>query len=244
MSKTPTWKATKDDGPAARVYGYIRVSSDRQTVENQRFEVNKFCEGKGIKIDGWIAETISGTKNYDKRELGKLLKHVKNGDLIICSELSRLGRNLFMIMEILSICMKKGCKVWTIKDGYRLGDDIQSKVLAFAFGLSAEIERNLIAQRTREALARLRAEGKTLGRPVGAKDGIEKTPLWPKRERVYRMLSQGCSKRGIAAKLKVGRDTVRRFVNRMEEEGIPPWPPVAPESPQDCVQDAPEASDV
>ncbi len=104
-------------------YGYIRVSTDKQTVENQRFEINGFCDRNEIKIDGWIEETISGTKNYDKRKLGKLLNNVRKGDLIICSELSRLGRNLFMIMEILSVCMNKECKIWTIKDNYRLGDD-------------------------------------------------------------------------------------------------------------------------
>ena len=135
-------------------YGYIRVSSDKQTVENQRFEISNFCKANNITIDGRIEETISGTKNYDKRKLGKLLNKVKKDDLIICAELSRLGRNLFMIMEILNICMNKECRVWTIKDNYRLGEDIQSKVLAFAFGLSAEIERNLISQRTKEVLAR------------------------------------------------------------------------------------------
>ena len=135
------------------IYGYIRVSSDKQTVENQRFEINNFCKQNNLSIDGWIEETISGTKAYNKRELGKLLKRVNKDDLIMCAELSRLGRNLFMIMEILNICMTKECRVWTIKDNYRLGDDIQSKVLAFAFGLSAEIERNLISQRTKEALA-------------------------------------------------------------------------------------------
>lgn len=109
------------------IYGYIRVSSDKQTVENQRFEINNFCARNNMAVDDWIEETISGTKAYDKRELGKLLKHVKSGDLIICAELSRLGRNLFMIMEILNICMTKECRVWTIKDNYRLGDDIQSK---------------------------------------------------------------------------------------------------------------------
>lgn len=149
------------------IYGYIRVSSDKQTVENQRFEINNFCQRESLHIDGWIEETISGTKNYDKRQLGKLLNRVQKDDLIICAELSRLGRNLFMIMEILSLCMKKECRVWTIKDNYRLGDDIQSKVLAFAFGLSAEIERNLISQRTKEALARKKAEGVVLGRPKG-----------------------------------------------------------------------------
>ena len=105
------------------VYGYIRVSSDKQTVENQRFEINKFCERNKLVIGGWIEETISGTKAYNKRELGKLLKRVHKNDLIVCSELSRLGRNLFMIMEILNICMTRECRVWTIKDNYRLGDD-------------------------------------------------------------------------------------------------------------------------
>ena len=150
-------------------YGYIRVSSDKQTVENQRFEINRFCEGQNLEIDGWIKETISGTKNYNKRELGKLPRRIQKDDLIICAELSRLGRNLFMIMEILNICMTKECKVWTIKDNYHLGEDIQSKVLAFAFGLSAEIERNLISQRTKEALARKRQKVSYLGGPKGAR---------------------------------------------------------------------------
>lgn len=97
------------------VYGYIRVSSDKQTVENQRFEINKFCERENLTIDGWIEETISGTKAYNKRQLGALLKRIKKDDLIICAELSRLGRNLFMIMEILNICMTKETKVWTIR---------------------------------------------------------------------------------------------------------------------------------
>lgn len=152
------------------VYGYIRVSTDKQTVENQRFEIERFCKKEGLTIDGWIEETISGTKNYNKRALGKLLNRIVKDDLIICTELSRLGRNLFMIMEILNICMTKESRVWTIKDNYRLGDDIQSKVLAFAFGLSAEIERNLISQRTKEALARLKKEGHPVGRGQGQRN--------------------------------------------------------------------------
>ena len=200
-------------------YGYIRVSSDKQTVENQRFEINRFCAQVGIEIDGWIEETVSGTKSYTKRRLGKLVKHVGNGDLIICSELSRLGRNLYMIMEILSYCMHRGCKVWTIKDGYRLGDDIQSKVLAFAFGLSAEIERNLISQRTREALARLKAEGKHIGRPKGNKNRPEVHPLYGKEEYIHRALASGKSQNQIARHLHCSRTTLRRFIStQMVEE--------------------------
>lgn len=194
------------------IYGYIRVSSDKQTVENQRFEINNFCEKNNMQIDGWIEETISGTKAYNKRQLGALLKRVKKDDLIICAELSRLGRNLFMIMEILNICMTKECKVWTIKDNYRLGEDIQSKVLAFAFGLSAEIERNLISQRTKEALARKRAEGVTLGRPKGRKTSPEKHKLYGKRKLISELQSVGMSQRAIAKICKVDRNTLARFL--------------------------------
>lgn len=192
-------------------YGYIRVSSDKQTVENQRFEINNFAKANNITIDGWIEETISGTKNYDKRELGRLLKKVKKDDLIICAELSRLGRNLFMIMEILHICMNKECRVWTIKDNYRLGDDIQSKVLAFAFGLSAEIERDLISQRTKEALARKKAEGVVLGRPKGRKSSHVK--LSGKEETIRELLTQNVPKTQIAKIFKVDRMTVAKFIN-------------------------------
>lgn len=193
-------------------YGYIRVSSNKQTVENQRFEITVFCSRNSIRIDGWIEETISGTKSIDRRLLGKLLKKTRKGDLIICAELSRLGRNLFMIMEILNICMTKGCRVWTIKEGYRLGDDIPSKVLAFAFGLSAEIERQLISQRTKEALARKKVEGVTLGRPKGKPNSPRKHKLYPKREQIRKMLDAGDSKYEIARICKVDRKTLYRFL--------------------------------
>lgn len=194
------------------IYGYIRVSSDKQTVENQRFEISNFCKHQNLSIDDWIEETISGTKNYSKRELGRLLKKVRKDDIIICSELSRLGRNLFMIMEILNICMSKECRVWTIKDNYRLGDDIQSKVLAFAFGLSAEIERNLISQRTKEALARKKAEGIVLGRRKGSKN--KKNKLDNKEMLIKKSLERGISKTDLAHKLKVSRNTLYLFLQR------------------------------
>ena len=197
------------------IYGYIRVSSDQQTVENQRFEINNFCAKERMSIDGWIEETISGTKNYNSRQLGKLLKMTTKGDLIICAELSRLGRSLFMIMEILNICMNKECRVWTIKDNYRLGDDIQSKVLAFAFGLSAEIERNLISQRTKEARARKKAEGVILGRPKGIKSRPEKYKLFGKQKLIIELLLADVSKRKIAEICKVDRNTLARFLKNV-----------------------------
>ena len=194
------------------IYGYIRVSSDRQTVANQKFEIGNFCEKESLTIDGWIEETISGTKSYDKRALGRLLRKVRKDDLIICAELSRLGRNLFMIMEILNICMRRECRVWTIKDNYRLGEDIQSKVLAFAFGLSAEIERNLISQRTKEALARKKAEGMVLGRPNGKKTSIKKRKLFGKESVIAQLVSENVPIADIAALCRVHRATIYRYL--------------------------------
>ncbi len=193
------------------IYGYIRVSSDKQTVENQRFEINNFCDKQDLVINGWIEETISGTKSYTKRELGKLLNKVRKDDLIICAELSRLGRSLFMIMEILNICMNKECRVWTIKDNYRLGEDIQSKVLAFAFGLSAEIERNLISQRTKEALARKKAEGVVLGHAVGFRCRLN-PKCAAKHEWIEKVLAKGMEKKKIACRLKVSKTTLYRYL--------------------------------
>ena len=182
------------------VYGYIRVSTDKQTVENQRFEIERFCKKEGLTIDGWIEETISGTKNYNKRALGKLLNRIVKDDLIICTELSRLGRKT------------KESRVWTIKDNYRLGDDIQSKVLAFAFGLSAEIERNLISQRTKEALARLKKEGHPVGRGQGQRNKQLNAKCVAKHKYIESQMEKGISVPQIAKKLRIARGTLYRYL--------------------------------
>ncbi|SDX68684.1 Site-specific DNA recombinase [Hydrobacter penzbergensis] len=191
-------------------YGYVRVSSDKQTVENQRFEISNFCRKNGIIINHWIDETISGLTKVENRELGNLLRKMKKDDILICSELSRLGRNLLMIMGILNECMNRDIQVWTIKDNYRLGSDINSKVLAFAFGLSAEIERNLISQRTKEALARKKAEGVKLGRPVGRKSS--KTKLTGQEKKIKELLDRRVSYSAIGRIIGVHRLTVSSFV--------------------------------
>lgn len=192
------------------VYGYIRVSTDKQTVENQRFEINNFAAKENIIIHRWIEETISGTKEVEDRKLGKLLKTLKTGDVLICAELSRLGRSLLMIMSILHHCMKNDIQVWTIKDNFRLGNDIQSQVLAFAFGLSAQIERDLISMRTKEGLARRKAEGVILGRPKGSKSNSVKLSGMESKVKGY--LDAGLSFSAIGRLLGVHRLTVSTFV--------------------------------
>jgi DNA invertase Pin-like site-specific DNA recombinase len=194
------------------IYGYIRVSTDKQTVENQRFEINNFCNRKQIAVQQWIEETISGTKEVEKRALGRLLKKLNKGDVLICSELSRLGRSLFMIMDVLSECMKKEIQLWTIKDNYRLGTDISSKVLAFAFGLSAEIERNLISQRTKEALARAKSEGIHIGRKIGVRNSELNKICTAKHNYIVNQLEKGISIPKIAKRIKVARGTLYRYL--------------------------------
>lgn len=197
--------------------GYIRVSTDKQDCDNQKFEILKYCKYNNITIDEWIEETISGTKNPEKRKLGKVLKTAQEGDVIICTEISRLGRSLYMVMDILHKCMDKGVTVQTIKDNFCLRDDISSKVLSFAFALAAEIERMLISQRTKEALARKHADGIKLGRPKGSKN--KKTKLTGKESAIQILLDEGHSYSQIARLLHCDRSTLTRFIkNHMSEQ--------------------------
>jgi DNA invertase Pin-like site-specific DNA recombinase len=191
-------------------YGYIRVSTDKQTTDNQRFEIQNFARKKSIPIEEWIEETISATKKLDDRKFGHLLKRMQKGDQLIVTELSRLGRNLMQIMKILHDCMEKDVMVYTIKERYELGNNINSKVLAFAFGLSAEIERNLISQRTKEALARRKAEGIVLGRPKGRKSNTHK--LSGREGEIEELLKKQISVSGIGRILGVHRMTVNSHI--------------------------------
>lgn len=200
------------------IYAYVRVSTGKQTVENQRFELEKFAEERKMKVDRWISETVSGTKAASDRKLGPLLKRMKRGDTLIISEISRLGRNLLQIMSILNLCMGKGTFVLTAKERYELGDNINSKVLAFAFGISAEIERNLISQRTKEALARKRAEGIRIGRKKGGHNSRHK--LTGKEEQIRQMLSAGVSKAAICRKYRCNPTTLYRHLERMRLSSI------------------------
>ncbi len=192
------------------IYGYTRVSTELQNTENQKHEIQTFVKSQKIKIDKWVDEIISSRKSLKERQLGKLLKHLKKGDILIASELSRLGRNLLEVMGILQSCLEKDCQIWTLKENYKLGADIQSKVLAFAFSLAAEIERQLISQRTRESLKRIKDEGKHLGRPFG----FSYKKLDAKKGKIQELLSKDISKAEIARLLDCSWITLHRYIRK------------------------------
>jgi len=192
------------------IIGYIRVSTDKQTTENQRFEILKFADEKNIKIDKWVEETVSGRKKYQDRKLGAIIDNIQKEDVIIVSELSRFGRSLMEVMSLLHKLMEKEAKVFTTKEQYELGNNINSQVLAFAFGLSAQIERNMISQRTKEALQRKKSEGMTLGRPRGSLSKI--TKLTGKDDVILGFLDKKVPVAVMARLLEVNRLTLSNYI--------------------------------
>lgn len=197
------------------IYGYLRVSSDEQDVNSQKQGVDAFAKEKNYTIDEYITdEGVSGGKNPDKRNLGPLLKKINKGDVIIASEISRLGRDLYMVMDILHFCMERECIIYTVKDKFVLGHDIQSKVLAFAFGLSAEIERQMIQQRTKEGLMLKVKMGVLLGRPMGRETRLDVLKIENYKKEILHAYEWGCPVIQIAKKIKMDRNTIHRALIR------------------------------
>jgi putative DNA-invertase from lambdoid prophage Rac len=192
------------------IYWYIRVSTDKQTMENQRFEILKFAQERQLHVDRWIEETISATRKLSDRKLGALIERMREEDILIVTEVSRLGRSILEVMSILHTLMEKDVKVFTTKERYELGNNISSKVLAFAFSLSAEIERSMISSRTKEALARKKSEGKRLGRPKGKLSSV--TKLTGKDDLIREYLAKNIPQSVMARLLNVSRLTVRHYI--------------------------------
>lgn len=195
------------------VIGYIRVSSNKQTVEHQRFEIENFAKKEQIKINKWVEETISSRRPLTKRKIAEVMNEAQDKDIIISCEISRFGRSISEVLHILEVFLNKGCQVWTIKENYKLGNNMQSKIVACIFGLAAEIERNLISERTKSSLANIRASGKKLGRPMKSEN--KKLKLSKNQEKIKLLLSEGFSKSQIARMMGVQRTTLRRFIEKI-----------------------------
>lgn len=193
------------------VVAYLRVSTEKQFLENQREEIVRFAERNGMSIDKWYTETVSGSVSSKERKLSGVLDKMRPGDSLIVTEISRLSRTLLEIMTILNSCIKKGVILYSTKEGYVFQNDINSKVLGFAFGLMAEIERNLISMRTKEALARRKQEGKHLGRKNG--DMPKMKILAENKKQLLKEQKKGTSCSELARRMGVSRTTMFRFLH-------------------------------
>ncbi|MCD8312801.1 MAG: recombinase family protein [Bacteroidales bacterium] len=192
------------------VYAYIRVSTEMQNYASQEYEIRKFCEAQHITVNKWISESVSGTVKVEKRILGKTIGRMRSGDLLVCTEISRLGRNMLMVMSILNLCVDRGIAIRTIKDNFNLSDNLNSKIIAFTFALASEIERNLISQRTKEALAVKRLKGVRLGRPPGS--SRKRDAVYANIPKILDALSSGATLTRLARKYNVHRNTLHKYL--------------------------------
>lgn len=191
------------------VIAYLRISTGRQHLENQEGEIKRYAQVNNLVIDSWVTEIISGKTKREKRLLGRAVRKLKKGDTIIVTELSRLSRTLLEIMEIMKICLDNDVIVHSTKDGFVFGDNLNSKVLSFAFGLAAEIEHKLISQRTREAMAHGKAQGRHMGRKVGIQP--KQAYLYTRIEEIRAKLAGGMGILVLCKKYGVAYETFKRF---------------------------------
>ena len=204
-----------------KIFGYLRVSTIDQDTEKNKSDVLSFANSKGfIGQVQFVEEKISGMKSWKKRKLNDLVNSMTAGDILIVPELSRLGRSLVEVLEVLNVLKDKDAAVYSVKENFQLnGDDIQSKVMRTMLGLFAEIEHDLISARTKEGLAAARAKGRQIGRPKGP----GKSRLDPHREEIIALLKNGSRKVFIAKRYKVTPATLsnwlkRHKLNKMEGE--------------------------
>ena len=192
------------------VYSYLRVSTIKQDEENQKLGVIKKAEELNLTIDKFFIDKISGIQDPNKRKnFCNLLKILKKGDVIIVSEISRLGRKLLIIFKLLDNFVNKGIHVYSAKENFCLDDSIQSKIIAFAFGIAAEIERNLISSRTKEALALRKLQGKKLGRPFGSITKHHKLDRY--RNLIIELRKEQISFTKIGKRCKCDPKTVKKY---------------------------------
>lgn len=194
------------------VVAYIRVSTNKQHVGNQQNEILRFSRFMGLPVDYWCRDVVSGRTSSRKRKLDNLLKILGEGDYLIVTEISRLSRSLLDIMEVIHLCIRRRIILYSTKEGYTFENNLNSRILAFAFGLAAEIERDLISLRTKEALAVRKSNGVVLGRPKGS--GPQMKHLISHTGNIRKLLHERVSYKEIAARYEVSICTMGRFIRQ------------------------------
>lgn len=194
----------------SRTVAYLRVSTDKQELDKNKAEIRELADRKGFGMPEWVEEVASSRVNWKLRKIGEIVDSLGEEDRILVSEMSRLGRSMMEIMTILNTCLEKKIAVHAVKGEWSLNGTIQSKVMAMAFSIAAEIERDLISKRTTEALAARKLQGVRLGRPAG------KSKLDKHRDEIVTLLRSGVSQKFIAAQFKCTEGTLSIWLKRQE----------------------------
>lgn len=202
-----------------RVIAYVRVSTNKQELENQRYEIERYCQARSIVVDQWDEEIVSGTVKLKDRKAGAMLEKLGSGDMLIVSEISRLSRSLRTVLNIIEDAIEAGVIITTVKENFVFGDNLNSRIIAASFGLAAQIERSLISARTKEALARKKSEGIVLGRPAGSTKP-ENFKLHGKDEKILRYMEKRVPITAQARLLDVNRKTLSSYIQmrKLDEE--------------------------
>lgn len=198
--------------PKPQTIAYLRVSTTDQDLKKNRYDILQLANERGLGQVQWVEETVSGRVSWRKRKIAQVLEQLASGDHLIVSELSRLGRSMLECMEILSIASQRNIHLCAVKGNWRLDNSIQSKIVAMAFSMAAEIERDLISQRTKEALAARKQAGMTLGRPRGS--GKSKLDVY--RPEIEALLKNGSTQRFIARRYGTTPANLNRWLQKHE----------------------------
>ncbi len=182
----------------AKTYSYLRVSTDSQDLEKDKLSILKLANELQLGQVHFIQEKVSGKISWQKRKIAEIIEQAQQNDTLIVAEISRLGRSLLEIVEILSICSRKGIRVYSVKGSWKLDDTMQSKIIGTVFALCSEIERSLISQRTKDALKAKKAAGIRLGRPRG----IGKSKLDAYKVEILALLQNGSTKTFVAKRYR------------------------------------------
>jgi len=201
-----------------KTFAYLRVSTEDQDTEKNKADVLKFANDKDIGKVHFVEEKVSGIKSWKERKIKAIIDELGNGDRLIVPELSRLGRSMLEIMEIMAVAKEKGIAIYDVKNKWSLNGSIESKVMAMVFSIAAEIERDLISKRTKEGLRAARAKGRLLGRPKGP----GKSKLDEHREEIIALIKTGSTQVYIAKKYTTTQPNLYNWINKNGLQDIKP----------------------
>ncbi|MGO9613845.1 MAG: recombinase family protein [Dissulfurispiraceae bacterium] len=203
-----------------RTIGYLRVSTQEQDLEKNKADILTLANNKNLGRVEWVEEKVSGTQDWRKRKLGDVLEDLKPGDTIIVSELSRLGRSTLQILEVMKRAKEKGIAVYAVKGAWSLNGTMESRIVLTMLAMVSEIERDLISERTKEALRARKVAGVTLGRPKGP----GKSKLDPYKEEIIALLKTGSTQKYIAKRYRTTAPNLSNWLKKNKIDTAPAFP--------------------